>query len=464
MFPVQVPIIDYENPFYCPNSLQFQSLDVSDSAVDLSTSPYSRTSAATFAYNHQGVKNRNFDTDSSSPSIHAFVYGRNRAANDDFRQERVVGRKFARTSYDSSPCARFLASLDEKGPVRKRARYTGSARELDSFWIPDDEWKEPRVVKQKHSSPISLAFPDQDVQIHKVSKERTPEDTVTTRTLLFRLDRVFPGIGFREAADSVQNVWQETNDAQYRSERHQGLIDLLGERGALNEYVLTVVHGAEFSRLDLGPTMRGVNKLNLPLGDIMRVFSQPEWFRHLKTLSFAGGRFRDDFALAHIRPLCRIERLVLANTGIGNEGVFHIVALKHKLQYLDLSGNLSIDDDAIPALILLENLHYLSVARTGVLMPGLRRLAVSVKRGQRDMDVKIPSMCKDYIDGIHKQYLMYPAPPLILDPDVISILSIGALSRNLEAHAAINSSIVFTGPRHEMEERLRKILEIVEFA
>ena len=53
---------------------------------------------------------------------------------------------------------------------------------------------------------------------------------MTTRTLLLRLDNVFPGIGFREAADSVQNIWKETN-AQYRSERHQSLIDLLGEKG-----------------------------------------------------------------------------------------------------------------------------------------------------------------------------------------------------------------------------------------
>lgn len=61
---------------------------------------------------------------------------------------------------------------------------------------------------------------------------------------------------------------------------------------------------------------------------------------------------------------------------------------------------------------------------------------------------------------MHKQYLLHPAPPLISDPDVTSMLSKGALARNLEAHAAINSSIVAVGPRNEMEERLRKILEV----
>ncbi|KAF8124827.1 hypothetical protein EV363DRAFT_1177507, partial [Boletus edulis] len=230
--------------------------------------------------------------------------------------------------------------------------------------------------------------------------------------------------------------------------------------GALNEYVLAALHDAEFRCLDLGPTMRGVNELVLPRGDVMRVFSEPGWFKHLKTLSFTGGRFRDDFSLSHIQPLCQVEKLVLANTGIGNEGIFHIVALKHKLRYLDLSGNLLISDDSVPALVLLENLQHLSIFGTGILMHGLRKLAVALKEGERVMDIKIPNTCQDYIDGMHKQYLLYPTPPLISDPGIICMLSKTALSRNLEAHAAINSSIVSTGPQDEMEERLGKILEV----
>lgn len=79
--------------------------------------------------------------------------------------------------------------------------------------------------------------------------------------------------------------------------------------------------------------------------------------------------------------------------------VFHIVALKHNLQYLDLSGNPSIGDDSVPALTLLQNLQYLSIFGTGVLMPGLHKLAVALKVGERVMDVKIPSTCRDYIYG-----------------------------------------------------------------
>lgn len=182
--------------------------------------------------------------------------------------------------------------------------------------------------------------------------ERDAEDGVTACTLLLRLEQVFPGMGFGEAIDSAQQLWLET-DAQYRYAQHQALVDFLGERGicidaltlskldiplgALNEFTLTALHDAEVHHLNLGPTMSGVNKLNLPRGDVMRgmsltsffqssiypilaiVFSHPGWFKDLKTISFAGGRFRDDFDLACIQPLRQIERLVLGNTGVGNE-------------------------------------------------------------------------------------------------------------------------------------------------
>ncbi|KAF8442176.1 hypothetical protein L210DRAFT_929211 [Boletus edulis BED1] len=485
MIPVQVPIVDYENPCYCPEQ-PFQ-LHSDSPDVDLAISP----PPATLAYNHKGVKNRNFDTGTSSPSIRAFVYGQNRITNNDPTKGPVVGRQLVSIPCDSSPCASFPSSLHKFGPVRKRAMYTSSAKEPVSFGIPDGKLCS---IKQEYSSPVLLASSDQDERLHQSLKEcyeispgnlfdLHPEipstgpplpgrltdlafalengvkDGVTTRTLLLRLDEVFPRTGFKEAAESVEHMWPETN-SQHRAERHQALVDLLGERGALNEYVLAALHDAEFRCLDLGPTMRGVNELVLPRGDVMRVFSEPGWFKHLKTLSFTGGRFRDDFSLSHIQPLCQVEKLVLANTGIGNEGIFHIVALKHKLRYLDLSGNLLISDDSVPALVLLENLQHLSIFGTGILMHGLRKLAVALKEGERVMDIKIPNTCQDYIDGMHKQYLLYPTPPLISDPGIICMLSKTALSRNLEAHAAINSSIVSTGPQDEMEERLGKILEV----
>jgi hypothetical protein len=49
--------------------------------------------------------------------------------------------------------------------------------------------------------------------------------------------------------------------------------------------------------------------------------------------------------------------------------------------------------------------------------------------------------------------------PLITDPSACSLLSNASLSRNLDAHAAVNPSIVPTGTRLDMIERLTKLLE-----
>ncbi|KAF9240720.1 hypothetical protein BU15DRAFT_87602 [Melanogaster broomeanus] len=236
-------------------------------------------------------------------------------------------------------------------------------------------------------------------------------------------------------------------------------LNVLAGLGLLNERALTALRGAELHRMDLGPTMRDENGLNMPSGNLLCVLSWPGWFKNLHTLSFAGGQFRDDFDLVHIQPLQHIEKVVLANTGIGNEGVFHLVSLKQKLRHLDLSDNHKIDDDAIPALILFKNLQYLSVFGTGILMPGLRRLAAAIQEDECVFDVEIPRVCEEYIDNLDKQYLLHPAPPMITDSTICSVLSQAALSRNLAAHASINSSIHSGGTRMEMVERLKKILE-----
>ncbi|KIJ62914.1 hypothetical protein HYDPIDRAFT_157081 [Hydnomerulius pinastri MD-312] len=172
-----------------------------------------------------------------------------------------------------------------------------------------------------------------------------------------------------------------------------------------------------------------------------------------------GGRLQEDFDLIHIQSLRELGKLVLDGTGIGNEGVFHIVSLKQYLYHLDLSNNPMIDDDAIPALILFKNLDYLSIVGTGIKMPGLRRLATPTQKEGREIAIEIPSVCEKYIDNIEKEYLLQPAPPLIVDPTVCSMLSKAALKRNLGAHAAVNSSILASGTRKEMAERLKNILE-----
>ena len=64
------------------------------------------------------------------------------------------------------------------------------------------------------------------------------------------------------------------------------------------------------------------------------------------------------------------------------------------------------------------------------------------------------------IIDIHSHYLVFPLPPLITNPEVSAQLSLAALKRNLEAHAACNPSILVAGTRLEMVERLSEISKI----
>jgi hypothetical protein len=60
---------------------------------------------------------------------------------------------------------------------------------------------------------------------------------------------------------------------------------------------------------------------------------------------------------------------------------------------------------------------------------------------------------------MHTKYLLNPLPPLISNPQVCARLSAAALQRNLAAHAAENPSIMATGSKEQMVERLRTLLE-----
>lgn len=204
------------------------------------------------------------------------------------------------------------------------------------------------------------------------------------------------------------------------------------------------------------------------------MFSRPGYYSTLKELVLDGAHLEHDFDLVHIQQLPNLERLHLEGTDIGNEAVFLLVTLKEKLYYLNLAHNSKIDDDAIPAIFLLTNLGYLSIQATGIDMPGFRRLAAVIYAEDRVIDIEIPFRCEKYIDSwvflvhlaqltwfadLHKQYLVDPALPLITDPSACPLLSNVALIRNLQAHADVNPTIVPTGTRLEMIERLKKLLE-----
>ena len=156
-----------------------------------------------------------------------------------------------------------------------------------------------------------------------------------------------------------------------------------------------------------------------------------------------------------------------------------MVSLKQTLTQLSLAKNPDIDDDAVPAILLLSKLSFLSIFDTSIEMIGLRRLAETIFEDNRTMDIEIPLVCEAYIDSrcfrlvcvyisvgltfridIHSQYLTFPLPPLITSPQASAQLSLAALKRNLEAHAACNPSILAAGTRPEMVQRLSEILKI----
>ncbi|KAF5379663.1 hypothetical protein D9615_005779 [Tricholomella constricta] len=268
------------------------------------------------------------------------------------------------------------------------------------------------------------------------------------------LDRTLPGIRLKERL------------AQLSVLSHQSIVDFLGANGYLNSRVLALFRTLEVRWITLTESLQNANGLNL-CGDILPSFSQPNNFLFLSELSLRDTQV-SDFDLTYIQRLPKLSTLLLDNSAISNEAltarytsIFLLVPLKRSLTQLSIGSNPGINDDAVPALLLLTKLSFLSILDTSIHMPGLRRLARTIYDEDRVIDIEIPTACENYVDPeMHKMYALDPRPPLITDPDVCAQLSTAALQRNLGAHAAKNSDIIAAGGKVEMVERLRGILEM----
>ncbi|KAJ3856558.1 hypothetical protein EV368DRAFT_32132, partial [Lentinula lateritia] len=230
--------------------------------------------------------------------------------------------------------------------------------------------------------------------------------------------------------------------------------------GLLDERIINVFRTSEVTRLDLGPSLSEEGGLNIGGRAVWNVLTRPHSFLFLSELSFNNTPV-SDMDLVKLIGLPKLAVLGLKNTGIGDEGVFHLIALKLTLTRLDLSDNPCVTDAAVPALNLCINskLKFLGLVGTSVAMPGLRLMAKLIQREDRIVDVEIPEACESYIDDIPNVYLLYPQPPLITSPALCSRLSAAALQRNLEAHAEAAPVQIFTGgTKEEMCERLRNLL------
>ncbi|CAK5273845.1 unnamed protein product [Mycena citricolor] len=261
------------------------------------------------------------------------------------------------------------------------------------------------------------------------------------------LDEMMPGIRLQERLLRLPNL------------SHQAVTDFLADNGLLNVRVLSVLRTSEIWRLVLSESMNDEDGLNLAGRDILPIFSKPNSFLFLSELCLSGTRVHES-DLLHVHHLPRLVTLLLNNTGIGNEAIYLLVSLKRTLLQLSIATNPHIDDDAIPALLLFSKLSFLTILDTSIHMAGLRRLARVIYDERRIIDIEIPSACENYIDHLSSRYLLNPTPPLISSPELVPELSAAALKRNLTAHSDCNSSIVATGTKQEMADRLRGILEM----
>ncbi|KAF9077320.1 hypothetical protein BDP27DRAFT_1312194 [Rhodocollybia butyracea] len=293
-------------------------------------------------------------------------------------------------------------------------------------------------------------------------------------SLVQRLDEMMPGIRLGNRLAKLGQPKSMENTRQYEKEKsgpHQAAVDLLGAEGLLNERIINMFRASEVTRLDLGPSLSEEGGLNMAGRAVWDILTRPHSFLFLTELSFNDTPLLN-MDLVKLIGLPRLAILGLKNTGIGDEGVFHLTALKLTLTHLYLSNNPGITDDAVPALNLCiaSKLCYLGLVGTSIAMPGLRWMASLIHKEERVVDVEIPESCEHYIEGIPNFYLLHPQPPLITSPVLCPKLSAGALQRNLEAHAEVANkhqavagkaapSRIFTGgTKEEMCERLRELL------
>ncbi|KAJ7765843.1 hypothetical protein DFH07DRAFT_810015 [Mycena maculata] len=207
------------------------------------------------------------------------------------------------------------------------------------------------------------------------------------KPLLQHLDALMPGIRLQDRLSKLPNL------------DHQAIADFLGDNGLLNVAVMTILRTSEIFKLKLTDSMGDEDGLNLAGRGVLPVFSKPNSFLFLSELSFCGTRVPDS-DLVHIHHLPRLITLLLNNTGIGNEAIFHLVALKRSLLQLSIATNPHIDDDAVPAILLLSKLSFLTILDTSIDMPGIRRLAQVICAERRVIDIEIPSACERYIDSL----------------------------------------------------------------
>ncbi|KAF8813527.1 hypothetical protein BYT27DRAFT_7335124 [Phlegmacium glaucopus] len=452
-----MPIVDDKNPLYCPAipaALYLKSLRG--------------------RYHKSGRSHRRLDLfQSFARTLEQSARTEDSDGGEDaIESDWILGNYYARGRKQSLARHRHVEDLPLYSPVaqgldhrfiqEKPVNYLASAKRLESFSLKrklsfSDLGAPPKYARSQpsfHDSSFDIEVQHEKLEYSiESSPQRAPHHSgaertdITITTLADRLDSALPGIRLRERLLGLKYLTPEA------------FMDFMVENGHITRRILDIFCDSEIKRISFAFFAFNENGLNLCGHEFYSAFSRHDSFRYLSELSFSGIRVFD-FDLLHIQHLPSLSILYLNQTGIGNEAVFLLVSLKRTLTHLSLANNHDINNEAVPAILLLSKLSFLSIFDTSIEMIGLRRLAETICEDDRIMDVEIPFVCEAYIDNIHSQYLDFPPPPLVTNPYACAQLSLAALKRNLEAHAACNPSIIATGTRPEMVQRLFDILKI----
>ncbi|KAI0791197.1 hypothetical protein C8Q75DRAFT_732327 [Abortiporus biennis] len=473
------PTIDERNPFYCPTVPAVEYLDslrrdlrtsVGDGNKSANTSFHRLSDDPDFpsfaslldrsitdddliqlVYGSGMPANRRL-SDSSSYSVNSILSAPSWEKNRNRHRYNIVQN--SPSTYSSKKTLVSTASSDNfsalKGPLR---RGLSSASVSQGSFVLSGKAQRLRyrdfLPRSKIASQTSSDFGMQRRHTHKhlYGPQIGTETPRGIKAFIERLDSVLPGIRLKEKLYTLDAL------------SHQRIVDTLAMDGKLNTRVLNLLRMSEIEIIDLSPSMTDEDGLNLDSQELLQVFAKPNSFLFLREVNLNGTQL-DDASLLNIHHLPRLSRLWISNTGITNEGVYLLVSLKRSLTELDIAFNASIDNDVVPALLILYKLRFISILGTNVEMSGLRKFAAKLYERNHTIDMEIPRPCEIYVDKMSKKYIIQPDPPLITDPDHTDLLSTSALKKNLAAHAHINSEIAIEGSKTEMRARLKELLEL----
>ncbi|GBB91959.1 hypothetical protein RclHR1_19430006 [Rhizophagus clarus] len=189
---------------------------------------------------------------------------------------------------------------------------------------------------------------------------------------------------------------------------------------------------------------------------LVSVFGLPNGFKHLKSLKLSYMPIKDSY-FNNFRGL-NLDELVIDNTGIGDEALVYLVALKDNLCLLNITGNKKITDDSIFILVLFEKLVVLLLDDTSISMDGIRKF-VSKTTSTDLSQISIPSPCRKYLNRRKEIYCVEYKQGMKIDPSEVEFMNLTEIRRQLMFHYEVNTNINIVGSKEELEESLKEILK-----